>query len=163
MKWMELLRKEKVFLLQSESNTQFCVCSNFDVTAPENQQYDNGKYFCYWEKEDLKPVMLSRAVDYFRSRTEENYIPYSRLEELATVFKDGLIEDDKESAMEYFGNCGLEDYERDFLGIPDEEYPYGECQESIDDVDDYCLSATAGDYSPGNPWDAPGMSISDFI
>lgn len=27
----------------------------------------------------------------------------------------------------------------------------------------YCPSATAGDYSPGNPWDAPGMSIRDFI
>ena len=24
-------------------------------------------------------------------------------------------------------------------------------------------SAEAGDYSPGNPWDAPGMSIRDFI
>ena len=24
-------------------------------------------------------------------------------------------------------------------------------------------SSTMGDYSPGNPWDAPGMSISDFI
>lgn len=24
-------------------------------------------------------------------------------------------------------------------------------------------SSTAGDYGPSNPWDAPGMSISDFI
>lgn len=24
-------------------------------------------------------------------------------------------------------------------------------------------SSTMGDYSPGNPWNAPGMSISDFI
>lgn len=29
--------------------------------------------------------------------------------------------------------------------------------------DDYCPSATAGDYGPGNPWDSPGMSIRDFI
>lgn len=27
----------------------------------------------------------------------------------------------------------------------------------------YCPSCTNGDYSPGNPWDAPGMSIHDFI
>lgn len=27
----------------------------------------------------------------------------------------------------------------------------------------YCPSAAAGDYGPGNPWDAPGMSIRDFI
>ncbi|MCR4845350.1 MAG: hypothetical protein K5865_01255, partial [Eubacterium sp.] len=24
-------------------------------------------------------------------------------------------------------------------------------------------SSSAGDYSPSNPWDAPGMSVSDFI
>lgn len=32
-----------------------------------------------------------------------------------------------------------------------------------DDEEHYCPSATAGDYRPGNPWDAPGMSIRDFI
>lgn len=31
------------------------------------------------------------------------------------------------------------------------------------DCDDGYRSAYAGDYSPGNPWDAPGMSVSDFI
>ena len=31
------------------------------------------------------------------------------------------------------------------------------------DNDDYCPSATAGDYSPASPWNAPGMSIRDFI
>ena len=29
--------------------------------------------------------------------------------------------------------------------------------------DEYTPSAENGDYSPSNPWDAPGMSISDFI
>jgi len=29
--------------------------------------------------------------------------------------------------------------------------------------DDYCPSATAGDYSPASPWNAPGMSVKDFI
>ena len=32
-----------------------------------------------------------------------------------------------------------------------------------DPEDRHCPSATAGDYGPGNPWDAPGMSIHDFI
>lgn len=27
----------------------------------------------------------------------------------------------------------------------------------------YCPSATHGDYSPSCPWNAPGMSIHDFI
>ena len=34
---------------------------------------------------------------------------------------------------------------------------------SPDDEREYCHSATAGDYGPGNPWDAPGMSVRDFI
>ena len=29
--------------------------------------------------------------------------------------------------------------------------------------EDYVPSAENGDYSPSNPWDAPGMSIHDFI
>lgn len=37
------------------------------------------------------------------------------------------------------------------------------CDEDYSDGDHYCPSATAGDYGPGNPWDAPGMSIKDFI
>ena len=30
-------------------------------------------------------------------------------------------------------------------------------------MEDDCPSSTGGDYSPSNPWDAPGMSIRDFI
>lgn len=33
----------------------------------------------------------------------------------------------------------------------------------INDDDEYVPSSTNGDYSPSNPWDAPGMSIHDFI
>lgn len=35
--------------------------------------------------------------------------------------------------------------------------------ESLYDEGKYTPSASRGDYSPSNPWDAPGMSISDFI
>lgn len=35
--------------------------------------------------------------------------------------------------------------------------------EEEDDDREYCPSATAGDYGPGNPWDAPGLCIRDFI
>ncbi len=40
-----------------------------------------------------------------------------------------------------------------------------DCEE-LDDAyeeDEYIPSSTNGDYSPSNPWDAPGMSIRDFI
>jgi hypothetical protein len=32
-----------------------------------------------------------------------------------------------------------------------------------EDEEYYTPSAEHGDYSPSNPWDAPGMSIKDFI
>ena len=38
------------------------------------------------------------------------------------------------------------------------------CYEPETEEDYPCTpSSTAGDYGPGNPWDAPGMSIRDFI
>ena len=40
---------------------------------------------------------------------------------------------------------------------------YEEGTPSCFEDDDYCPSSTNGDYSPSNPWDAPGMSIRDFI
>ena len=40
-------------------------------------------------------------------------------------------------------------------------YEYKEYNE--DDDREYTPSATHGDYSPSCPWNAPGMSISDFI
>jgi hypothetical protein len=46
------------------------------------------------------------------------------------------------------------------------EYRWFEVPEDFNDEDDdedYTPSATNGDYSPSNPWDAPGMSIKDFI
>lgn len=35
--------------------------------------------------------------------------------------------------------------------------------EESEEEERYCPSSTGGDYGPGNPWDAPGMSIRDFI
>jgi hypothetical protein len=35
--------------------------------------------------------------------------------------------------------------------------------EMAEDDDEYTPSASNGDYSPSNPWDAPGMSVRDFI
>ena len=49
------------------------------------------------------------------------------------------------------------------------DFSYGEVTETgytiecVDEDEDYVPSATRGDYSPSNPWDAPGMKISDFI
>lgn len=51
-------------------------------------------------------------------------------------------------------------YEAPYLDVDGKDYFV------IDKVinnEEYVPSSTNGDYSPGNPWDAPGMSPSDFI
>ena len=37
------------------------------------------------------------------------------------------------------------------------------CGLGVDEDEEYTPSSENGDYSPSNPWDAPGMKISDFI
>lgn len=122
MLWNELLRKGNVSLLQSQSDTQYCVCRNYNPNAKEDQQYDGGTYFCYWGDKERKAYFLSAALENFRVKTEDNYVPRARLEELATKFKDGLIEDDRESAMEYFEyECEMTEEEKEWLGITENE------------------------------------------
>lgn len=36
-------------------------------------------------------------------------------------------------------------------------------EETEEGREEYCPSSTNHDYSPSNPWNAPGMSVSDFI
>lgn len=77
MKWIELLRKDDHALLQSESDTQYAVVSGYDPTQPENQQWKYGTYFIYdgaWDIQNRKADCLQNALDYFRSKTEENYV-----------------------------------------------------------------------------------------
>lgn len=70
MKWIEILRKDKYALLQSESDTQYCVACGYNPTQPENQQWLHGNYFCYWNDKEQKVKCLQDALDYFRNKTE---------------------------------------------------------------------------------------------
>lgn len=64
---------------------------------------------------------LAKAIDYFRYKTEKGFIPRCRLEELATLFKDGLISDDRDSALEYFDECcEMSEEEKSFFGIEED-------------------------------------------
>lgn len=68
---------------------------------------------------------LARAMDIFRLRTEENYISRSRLEELATNFKDKICQDimdteTEEEAEEFFKDyCEMENHELTFFKLED--------------------------------------------
>lgn len=121
MKWNVVLWKNDYALLQNERDTQYVVAHNYNPYEKEDQQWDSGTYFAYWGTNE-KPCMLSAALELFRTRTETNYVSKDRLEELATLFKDGLLEDDRESALEYFNEtCEMEDYEKEFFGIEMED------------------------------------------
>lgn len=52
------------------------------------------------------------------------------------------------------------EYEFDIDGIRSENE---ELDDDEWDEEEYIPSSTNGDYSPSNPWDAPGMSVKDFI
>ena len=59
---------------------------------------------------------------------------------------------------------GGEKVKRPFYGkikYSDDWYYYRE--ELIDDEEESGPSSTSGDYGPGNPWDAPGMKMGDFM
>lgn len=121
MKWTELLRKDKYALLQSESDTQYAVVSGYDPTQPENQQWSSGIYFTYFQNNSKKMLYLQSAYDCFMEKINSDFIPRCRLEELATQFKDGLIEDDRESAMEFFNEvCEMDENEKEFFGIEED-------------------------------------------
>lgn len=62
----------------------------------------------------------------------------------------------------------LEDFTEEELEKLEDEYDeyvmdieFGSDWRDYDD--DYVPSSSNGDYSPSNPWDAPGMNIHDFI
>lgn len=86
-------------LIQDEQVYQYVVCSNFI-----NNEWDYGHYF------DADEV--SQAVAYFEQYPTIN--PH-RLNEIASQCVGGLIEDDYDSAMEYF---------RDVLEFTQDECEY---------------------------------------
>lgn len=118
MKYKILLEKGNyALILRNESLSEIAVVFNLDKT--------NGIWgytVNYMDYEENKAYALSIMLDLFRSKTEDNYISRCRLEELATLFKDGLIEDDRDSALEYFDEyCEMTEEEKSFFGIEIEE------------------------------------------
>lgn len=122
MKWIEILRNGNCVLLQSVSDTQYCVACGYDPTQPEDQQWCYGTYFTY-QSEVQKANSLTNALERFRYETENDYITKQRFEELTTLFKDKLLEDDKMDALEYFETCEMTNEEKEFFNIFSEMIP----------------------------------------
>lgn len=118
MKYKVILEnKNYALILRNESLNEIAVVANLDKT--------NGiwghtvDYMDYEEKN--KAYALSIMLDLFRYKTEKEYISRCRLEELATLFKDGLISDDRDSALEYFDEiCEMSEEEKEWFGIEED-------------------------------------------
>lgn len=100
---------------RGEKYKEYAVVRNLEVQEPEecDTQWD---WTIAYYPDNIEG--LQKAVEVFRMKTEQNYIPRARLEELATLFKDGLIEDDELSALQYFDEvCEMTENEERFFGI----------------------------------------------
>lgn len=100
-------------VLKRNTNTQpFIVANNLH----EDMTWDFGHYF----------NDLFAAVDFARSKGRD-VISYQRMQEITEHLKRGIIEDDRESAYEYFRDTiKLTEEEAASLGISgyEEEEPY---------------------------------------
>lgn len=147
-------------ILRGESLTQYAVVRGLDKETGSWDwtccYYDFGEFFSLSRAE-----ALFKALDYYLMRTNEKHIPWARMSEIATVLKDGLIEDDEEEAYRYMADTvELSDTEAEYFGLDMEQYRGAR----DGDADNHTVpSSTSGDYSPASPWDAPGMGVSDFL
>lgn len=107
-----------LLFLPSAKLPQYAVVRNIDLGRDDTNDdlWDAGWYF------NDNVSGLQGAIDLYRQKTEKDYISRARLEELATLFKDGLIEDDKTEAYIYFNDiCEMEPNEKEYFGIDDDE------------------------------------------
>lgn len=100
---------------------EYVVAKNFD---PENFCWDSASDNYAWSFESALACLLRNLhCDEVKSRNQlriENNteMSYDRLCELATLFKDGLLECDEEFALEYFHHdCSMTEEEKSFFGI----------------------------------------------
>ena len=109
-------------ILRGESMTQYAV-----VYALDKETGSWGWTCCYYDFGKFSGLTraeaLFKALDYYLMRTNEQYISWARMSEIATVLKDGLIEDGEEEAYRYMADVAeLSDTEAEYLGLDMEQY-----------------------------------------
>lgn len=92
----------------------------------ESKSWANGNY-CYSLESAIATCLRKMDSNLVKSRYQrdiesETGLTFERLDELATLFKDGLIEDDYDSAIEYFNDtCDMTEEEKVYFGIEEED------------------------------------------
>lgn len=111
--------KGKKFSLIETDNNYIVACGYSDLER-WGRQWEHGIYYMFSNDKE-KLVALNEATEKLFEKVNADYIARCRLEELATLFKDGLISDDRESAMEYFDEiCEMTDEEKEWFGIEED-------------------------------------------
>lgn len=111
-----LNKKGRKFAL-IETGNNYVVACGYNPLEKWGSQWENGIYYTFLNNKE-KLIALAKATEKLFEKVNDNYISRSRLEELATLFKDGLISDDRESAFEYFEDCcEMTDKEKEFFEI----------------------------------------------
>ena len=104
-------------ILRGENMTQYAVVSGLNKETESWDwtccYYDFGKF-----SELTKAEALFKALDYYLAQTDEKHISWDRMSEIATVLKDGLIENDKEEAYYYMAaTAELSASEAEYFGL----------------------------------------------
>ena len=149
MKYTLIDEKGAYALIQrGENMTQYAVVRGLDKESGSwdwtSCYYDFGEFFGLTRTE-----ALFKALDYYLMRTNEKHIPWSRMSEIATALKDGLIEDGEEEAYRYMADVvELSDTEAEYLGLDMGMYR----DTTGEDSDSPAIpSSASGDYSPASP------------
>lgn len=112
-----IAQKKEYALIKMESTEEYKIVS--DICADGSWAYTAASWM-YGKYGREEYLVMQDALDAFRARTENTYIPRSRLEELATKFKDGMFscDLDEEEYDEFFDDeCDMTDDELDFFGM----------------------------------------------
>ncbi len=118
-----IAEKDEYALIQRGSKMQqYAVVNGLDQDKGEwnytCSYYEFGKY-----PELSEEKALSQALDDFRSRTDRDYVSHERLLEIATLLKDGLVENGVDEAYGYMcGTVELSEKEAEALELDMDEY-----------------------------------------
>lgn len=118
-----IVEKGEYALIQRGSRMQeYAVVNGLDKDRGEwNYTYSYYGFGKCWGLPEERA--LFKSLDDFRSRTDGDYISHERLLEIATLLKDGLLEDDTDEAYEYMrGTVELSENEAEVLGLEMDKY-----------------------------------------
>lgn len=116
-----IVQKKEYALIKMESTEEYKIVSDICDDGSWAYTVRSWMYGNYGTCGTPEIFVLQNAIDSFRYKTENDYIPRSRLEELATQWKDTLLEEcnmTDEEQYEYFMNeCAMDDAELEFFGL----------------------------------------------